>query len=324
VLPWLVELEFHLCQWPAAAVHAEMGMQIARDTGQQSRINEFQAFLACLAAVQGDAARCEALAEQALDGAYRRGNQLVAARATWALAHLALSEGDPQEAYDRLVDLHTPESPCAHQHIARITMPDLVDAAVRCERVDYVKALVAEYREWVITTSLPWAYSHLHVCEALLAHGERADELFQSALSAEPTQDRPFDSARIALRYGEWLRRNRHTSDARRQLRAASAQFDRLGATIWNRNAQTQLRAIGGTGSVPRFEHNTIGVLTTQELQVAQLAAQGLSNREIGARLFLSPRTVGYHLYKLFPKLGIAARSQLRGMDFGDRLPDVS
>jgi DNA-binding CsgD family transcriptional regulator len=116
----------------------------------------------------------------------------------------------------------------------------------------------------------------------------------------------PFGQGRAALRQGEELRRDRRVVEARTQLRIALGWFEKLGAQRWIERTKAELAAAGGRGSA------NIGVLTPQESQIAHLAARGLSNREIGARLFLSPRTVGYHLYKIFPKLGVSARGQLR------------
>lgn len=127
-------------------------------------------------------------------------------------------------------------------------------------------------------------------------------------MAAGDRAHRPFDWARTALPWGEWLRRSRRRADSRAQLWLAAELFDGLGAERWAVNARVQLRAVGGVVSRPGQALATV-LLTPQELQVARLAAGGLSNKEIGAQLCLSPRTVGYHLYKLFPKLGISARS---------------
>jgi DNA-binding CsgD family transcriptional regulator len=115
----------------------------------------------------------------------------------------------------------------------------------------------------------------------------------------------PFDRARAALSYGQWLRRERRIKEARAVLRLGHEEFDRLGARPWASCAATELRACGGA-TAPE------GELTTQEHEIARLAATGLSNREIGQRLYLSHRTVGYHLHKIFRKLGVVNRGQLR------------
>jgi DNA-binding CsgD family transcriptional regulator len=128
------------------------------------------------------------------------------------------------------------------------------------------------------------------------------------ALARELT-DWPLTRARLRLAYGEWLRRQRRPADSRPHLRAARDAFDALGATPWADRARRELRASGETS-----RHRTTGStgqLSPQELQITQLAAEGLSNREIGQRLYLSHRTVESHLYRVYPKLGITSRAQL-------------
>ena len=141
----------------------------------------------------------------------------------------------------------------------------------------------------------------------MAAEGE-AEALFTAALGREASY--PFLRARTLFSFGRWLRRQRRSADSRRPLREAVDLFDALGATRWSNRARLELRATGETvgGRTPDARDR----LTPQELQIAQLAAQGLSNREIGERLFLSHRTIGSHLYRIFPKLGISSRAQLR------------
>ncbi|MFB9909412.1 helix-turn-helix transcriptional regulator [Allokutzneria oryzae] len=130
-----------------------------------------------------------------------------------------------------------------------------------------------------------------------------------SRQAAQDNVEHPFERARVALRRGQELRRNKQVSEARVLLRLAVELFDGLGAAPWSERARMELRACGAVSGPAEN-----GALTPQEWEVARLAAAGLSNREIGARLFLSHRTVGYHLYKIFPKLGVARRSQLRSV----------
>lgn len=154
-------------------------------------------------------------------------------------------------------------------------------------------------------------------CRALLAPDAEAESLYAAALEAHQREDRPFERARTQSLYGEWLRRARRKTDARTQLRAALEIFDRLGAEPWSGRAASELRATGVV--MPQSPGpGALGQLTPQELQIVRLAAQGLSNRDIAAQLFLSPRTVGYHLYKAYPKLGVAARSELPGLIYDD------
>ena len=143
-------------------------------------------------------------------------------------------------------------------------------------------------------------------CRGLLEAGEEAEQHYLTALKLH---DGSFEQARTQLLYGAWLRRARRKSDARTQLRTAVDTLDRIHAAPWAEQARAELAATGATA--PRTDRASSPRLTPQELQVARLAAQGLSNRDIAAQLFLSPRTVGYHLYKAFPKLGITSRSQL-------------
>ena len=129
----------------------------------------------------------------------------------------------------------------------------------------------------------------------------------------EPGNDRwPFDLARIQLTYGSHLRREKRTSDARRQLAAAAETFRRLGATPWAARADRELRATGITVATADTADSGVASLTPQQRQIALLAAAGHTNKEIAARLFLSPRTVSTHLYQVFPKLGITSRAALR------------
>lgn len=145
---------------------------------------------------------------------------------------------------------------------------------------------------------------------ALLADPELAEPYFQAALADATGEQWPFERAQTRLDYGEWLRRQRRIAEARPLLSAALATFQRLGARPWIERAQTELRAAGIEASsvVP----DAFAELSPQQQQIVRLAARGLTNREIGEKLFLSPRTVGSHLYRVFPKLGITARSQLR------------
>jgi ATP/maltotriose-dependent transcriptional regulator MalT len=150
---------------------------------------------------------------------------------------------------------------------------------------------------------------------AVNAPDRQAAGLFEAALADQGARLWPFDLARVHLLYGEWLRQAQDITRARQQLRTALATFEYLGATEWADRAAAELAATGlaATGPIRRpAEARQIEPLTAQELQVAELAAAGLSNKQIGARLYLSHRTVGAHLYRIFPKLGIASRAALR------------
>ncbi len=144
---------------------------------------------------------------------------------------------------------------------------------------------------------------------ALAAPGDRGAERFEAALADPAAQWWPFDLARAHLLFGEWLRRDRQIARARRHLAEALTAFQLLGAISWADRAAAELAA---TAPARRREPSASAALTAQETQVAELAAAGLSNREIAARLLMSHRTVGAHLYRIFPKLGITSRAALR------------
>ena len=148
----------------------------------------------------------------------------------------------------------------------------------------------------------------LRFARAVLAKDGEADALFRAALEADA--EWPFAGARLRLAYGAWLRRERRIAESRPHLRAARDAFDALGVAPWAEHARQELRASGERS--PQRTVSVKGPLSPQELQIAEMAAAGLSNREIGERLFLSHRTVGSHLYRIFPKLGVASRVDLR------------
>jgi DNA-binding CsgD family transcriptional regulator len=153
-----------------------------------------------------------------------------------------------------------------------------------------------------------WIALGLRHARALVADATDAGDRFDEALSSDLTRW-PFQRARIQLAYGQWLRRQRRVADSRAVLRVARDTFDALGCVSWGEQARRELRASGERSRrrVPEARDH----LTAQELQIAQLAAEGLSNRAIGQRLFLSHRTISTHLYRVFPKLGITSRAEL-------------
>jgi DNA-binding NarL/FixJ family response regulator len=133
-------------------------------------------------------------------------------------------------------------------------------------------------------------------------------EQFETAIALGVTLS-PFQQARTELLYGEWLRRERQTREARRHLRTAADLFHQVGAPPWEERAEAELRATGETAR--RRDPSTLDQLTPQELQIAGLVASGMTNRQIAAQLYLSPRTIDYHLRKVFSKLGLSSRTEL-------------
>ena len=158
-------------------------------------------------------------------------------------------------------------------------------------------------------TPSPSLHAGLRYARALLATGPEAQALFEDAMRSG-LNGWPFPRARVQLAYGEWLHKQRQDSAARAPLHAATETFDALGVIPWSERARQLLRATGEK-SRPRIPEAR-DLLSPQELQIAQMAAEGLSNREIGQKLYLSHRTISSHLYRVFPKLGITSRTELR------------
>ena len=228
------------------------------------------------------------------------------ARGRQALAHERFAE-----AYVQLLRISDPNDAAYHQFVGGWMLADFADAA---RQGDGDREVVDEFlREWeavATATSAPHLVVQLGYAKAVLADDEDAEPLFESALSAG-AEGWPSYAARAQLAYGTWLRRQHRMADSRAPLREAAQSFDALGLLRLAERARRELRASGET---PRKRvPEAWAQLTPQELQIAELAAEGLSNREIGERLYLSHRTVGSHLYRLFPKLGVTSRTQLRG-----------
>ena len=290
-----------------AAIVADEAVRLAREIGAANLVPHPLAVLAAVAAVRGREEEARDLAEEAIRLAGAHGIGLAAASAAWTLGLLDLAHGRP-EARERLSRLRDPRPGTGHPLFTILSTPDRIEAAVRAGRPDEASAELPAYEAWATSSGAAWARARLACCRALLATGGEATAHFREAVGVGD-DSRPLEAARIRLLYGEQLRRERRRAEAREQLRAALASFEQLGATVWADRARAELRATGETAR--KRDPSTLGELTPQELQIARLVAEGGSNKEIGAQLFLSPRTVEYHLRKVFAKLGIASRADL-------------
>ncbi len=279
VLGPLAEAEFFLGRFHEAAATVDETVRIARDTGQRQREVHARGLLALLAAVRGEEAGGEG------EWADRAG------------ALLELARGHFGPALERMEQL-------AGDNHALYFVPDQVEAAVRMGSPDRAAAPLDRFERWARAAGRPWAEAALARCHALLA--EEPEPYFALAVRED---ERPFEQARSRLLFGEWLRRERRKAEARTQLRAALETFESAGARPWAEHARNELRAAGESGA--QAAPDALAALTPQELQVVRLAATGATNKEIGAQLFLSPKTVGHHLYRAFPKLGVSTRTEL-------------
>ncbi|MFH8535039.1 AAA family ATPase [Streptomyces tendae] len=226
-------------------------------------------------------------------------------------ARAAVGRGDFEEAY-QLASETTPagELPSHFPHFQRLFL-DLVESAMRTGRQTEARAHVDAGRRARIDTISPHLEVILAAAAAITAPEEQAGELYEAALAIPDASVWTYDYARIRLLYGEWLRRRREYKAARVQLSAALDLFEqRLQAPLWAQRARSELRAAGVGVGVP--QGGTAVAMSAQERRIAELAASGLSNKEIGLQLKVSPRTVGAHLYRVFPKLGVTSRAALR------------
>jgi DNA-binding CsgD family transcriptional regulator len=235
-----------------------------------------------------------------------RGALVVSAMAYEVYCMAALTRGDFEAAYRAAVEISPAGVLRSHMPHALWVIFDLVESAMRTGRNEEARAHVVAAREAQLDALSSRLALALHGAEALVADDADKVRLFDRALAGPDVDQWPFLLARVRLCYGEMLRRRRQITEARRHLSAAQETFVQLGASPWARRAENELRASGAAGSDVR------ATLTAQEREIAQLAATGMTNKEIGERLALSPRTVAAHLYRAFPKLGITSRAALR------------
>ena len=220
----------------------------------------------------------------------------------------ALGRGDFADAYQHAAAISPAGLLASHAGYALWVLLDLVEAAVRTGRHADAAAHVRAMREAGLERLSPRLSLIVAGAAAVAAPRDRARALFDTALATPRADQWPFDLARVRLVYGEWLRRERSTTDARAQLSTAMNTFRQLGATPWQVRAANELRAAG----LATLAADPGSPLSPLDRQIADLAAAGLTNKQIGERLYLSHRTVAAHLYQIFPRLGITSRAALR------------
>ncbi|HKA26759.1 MAG TPA: AAA family ATPase [Gaiellaceae bacterium] len=288
--------------------------QFAHEIGAENPLSFLRALLAGVAAIRGEDEVALRQAEAALEHATSHGHRPATIFAIWALAILDLGRARWAEALSRLSSLATAPRSFADTLMME-TAPDRIEAAVRTGRDAEAGEVLESLDAWASHTGAAWARPRLACCRALIAHGDDATAAYEEALELADDA-RPFDLARIHLLYGEHLRRERHRVDARLHLRSALETFGRLRAAPWAERAAAELRATGETAR--KRDPSTVEQLTPQELQIARFVAEGFSNKEVAAMLFLSPRTVDSHLRSVFAKLGLTSRTQLARLPLGD------
>jgi DNA-binding CsgD family transcriptional regulator len=237
----------------------------------------------------------------------------VTEQARLALAELELALGNAAEALEHFAQL----DPAPMPPVAPAAAPDVIDAALRLGDTERARAALDRFAAWVPVTRAPVVKGMLGRCRGLLAEDpDEAHRLFQEALEHHAPGTPVWERARTQLAYGERLRRERRKTEARAQLRNAVDAFEGLGAAPWAERARGELNATGETAR--KRDVSTLDQLTPQELRIARLVADGGTNREVAAQLFVSPKTVDYHLRKVFVKLGISSRVELARIPLGD------
>ena len=298
-------------EWTAAAAAAAEGAALARETSQPQFGFTGDLLGTLVSALRGNDPDIDGVLAQPQWANFATNGGPLLATAHLARAAAALGDGRHEAAFVALWPVFDAKDAVFHRFMRWPSVLDLVEAAAGSGQLDRIAAAMADL-ESIATRSKPVILcAGLSCARPLLAPDAAAGDLYESALSQD-LSGTPFLRARTLYSYGRWLRRRRRNAEARTPLRNSMALFDALGAKRWGGRARDELRATGesvGRRRPPDARER----LTAQELQIAQLAARGLSNREIAERLFVSHRTIGSHLYHIFPKLGITARSQLRG-----------
>jgi DNA-binding CsgD family transcriptional regulator len=306
-LPWLTLGDIWSGHWPSAAAAIEEGLELAGETGQLQIAAHLLAIDALLAAHRGDEERCRARAAESLQHAAARRLGHVACCATWALTLLELGLGRPEDALTHVRAL--PRTGGVDWDAL-----DAIEAAVRAGEPELAAEWLDAFEPWARGSGAPWGQAVALHCRALLAGDQAdADRLFLAALEMHDRAGRPFERARTELAFGERLRRARRRAEARVHLRAALELLQSLGAELWAERARAELRASGETAR--KRDPSTLDQLTAQEVHIAQLVAEGLTNRDVAGQLFLSPRTIDFHLRNVFRKLGISSRIELARID---------
>ena len=294
--------------WEVAITAGDEAKRLAEEFAEPQWAAAADTAISLVAAMRGDEQTAELLAARAEAVAEPAGANITMAFAQFGKVLAALATGRHTEAYAYAERLFDPADSAYHPVISSWLIADLAEAAVQIDRLDAVRDRVQQVEAIAGGQPGAWIALALGHARALVAESDEAGERFEEALAGDLTRW-PFQRARIQLAYGQWLRRGRRVGDSRAVLRAARDTFDALGCRRWSERARRELRASGERSRrrVPEARDQ----LTAQELQIAQLAAQGLSNREIGQRLYLSHRTISTHLYRVFPKLGITSRGEL-------------
>jgi DNA-binding CsgD family transcriptional regulator len=308
-LPRLVFAQLLTGQWTAAGGSASEALALSVSAGQAPLTGAPLALLTLLAARQGNP-EYDALLPRLEEVTATQPLGILAGPVSdvtrWARGTRAATDGDTGAAFHHLAQLRLPA-------LRRMAAVDRIDAAVRAGDRDEAATWVDELASFAEGTGWPWALAAVDHGWALLAEPEQAAELFERSLVHHARGARPYDRARTHLAYGEFLRRSQHRVAARTHLRQALETFEDLHAEPLATRAAAELRASGETAR--KRDPSTLTKLTPMERQVAQLVSQGMTNKEVAAQCWVSPRTVEFHLRNVFTKAGVTSRGALARLE---------
>ena len=295
--------------WAEAAAHYDEALRLARETGQRVELAAALAGAACLEARQGRDVECRLHAAEAASLCDELGIGFYRIWAIQAVGDLELGLGNAAESIRHHEAQATELRRSGIADVDLSPAPELVDAHLRLGNTAQAHQIATDYRERAQAKGQPWAIARAARCGGLLSSYEDMEAWFDEALRLHERTPDVFEAARTQLAFGARLRRSRQRVRAREQLRAALSIFERLGSTPWAHQAEAELAATGETAR--RRDVSALSQLTPQELQIARLLATGRTTRETAAAVFVSPKTVEYHLRHVYDKLGIRSREEL-------------
>jgi DNA-binding CsgD family transcriptional regulator len=296
-------------RWSLAEVSYGEAIELARESDQQTQLVLALAGLAWLDARRGRAPECRAGATEALRLSDQLGLPFHEIWATAALGELELGLGDAAGAIERFEQQRGLLADLGITDVDLDPAPELVESYLRLGRRDAAAAIAAKFSAAAAAKGQPWSLARAARGEGLVAADTDLVDHFEQALRLHAETLDAFELGRTRLAYGERLRRSRNRTHAREQLRAAVDTFERLGAHPWAERGRLEFAATGET--LRRRDPDTIDELTPQELRIALELANGKTIREAAAALFLSPKTVDYHLRHVYQKLDIHSREEL-------------
>ncbi|WP_147943698.1 LuxR family transcriptional regulator [Microbispora sp. CSR-4] len=308
MLEILIQAQLWSGRYDAVAANAMDGLRLAQETGRATSGAQHLAWLAFTAAVAGDEETCVLRAARAVELANAHGVSVAEALGTLALAHLDVAANRHADAVNRLRTVARTGDPLVVRVMAT---PLLVESAVRTGDIAQARDALVILDRWADSTRDPDRLALAARCHALLAPPAEAGERFSEALELHRQGACAFETARTRLLYGGMLRRSRRPGAAREHLHGALETFERYGARLWSEHARAELRAAGESVRPSGSRSEADRLLTAQQFQIATLVAEGATNREVAARLFISPRTVEHHLRNIFARLGVRSRVEL-------------